>query len=58
MLVDVWVEWSGRLQRIETLLFGFRDGAPTYNPDVGSGILVGLFGNSGSDIDCLGFAIF
>ena len=50
------VEWTTSENR--SFAFGYRSGSPTYSPDVGSGILVGLFGNYGSDIDCLGFAIF
>lgn len=33
-----------------------RTGDP-YQPEIGSGILVGLFGRAGADIDCLGFAL-
>ncbi len=33
-----------------------QDGDP-YQPEIGSGILVGVYGSVGSDIDCLGFAL-
>ena len=33
-----------------------RSGDP-YQPPIGSGLLVGVFGRSGTDIDCLGFAL-
>lgn len=32
-------------------------GDPSYSTDIGSGILVGAFGHSGLDIDCLNFAL-
>ena len=50
------VQWTTSENR--SFAFGYQNGAPTYSPNVGSGILIGLFGNYGSDIDCLGFAIF
>ena len=33
-----------------------RTGEP-YQPEIGSGLLVGVFGRSGDDIDCLGFGL-
>ena len=33
-----------------------RTGDP-YEPKLGSGILVGIFGNCGDEVDCLGFAL-
>ena len=50
------VEWTTSEDR--SFAFGDRNSGSSYSPEVGSGILVGLFGNYGSDIDCLGFAIF
>jgi hypothetical protein len=34
-----------------------RKTGDAYEPKLGSGILVGMFGNSGHEIDCLGFAL-
>lgn len=36
---------------------GIGGGAGAYEPNLGSGILVGVFGRSGAEIDCLGFAL-
>ena len=36
--------------------FGQRSGR-LYEPEIGSGLMVGIFGRSGHDIDCLGFAL-
>lgn len=54
---------GGRLGALElktdqdrTLKFGNPTGE-AYEVDTGSGLLIALFGHSGKDIDCLGFAI-
>ena len=36
--------------------FGHQSGC-LYEPEIGSGLMVGVFGKSGWDIDCLGFAL-
>ena len=48
------VKWTTSENR--TFFFGHRDGTE-YNPEVGSGLLIGIFGRHGADIDNLGFAI-
>ena len=48
------VEWKTSENR--SFSFGFKNCDP-YSPDVGSGVLVGVFGSAGADIDCFGFAI-
>ena len=53
---------GGRLSGVKwttenrTFSFGNHNGT-AYTPDVGSGLLIGIFGRSGTDIDNLGFAI-
>ena len=39
--------------------FSFKLGSTgnPYKPEIGSGLLVGVFGHQGADIDCLGFAL-
>lgn len=49
------VEWTTSENR--TFKFGHLTSTPTYQPDIGSGFLVGLFGRHAADIDCLGFAV-
>ena len=48
------VEWTTSENR--SFAFGYQDGDP-YSPDLGSGVLVGVFGSAGDDIDSFGFAI-
>lgn len=36
---------------------GYTRGSPSYEPDIGSGILVGVFGRAQTQIDCLGFGL-
>ena len=48
------VKWTTSENR--TFSFG-HDNGTAYTPEVGSGLLIGIFGRSGADIDSLGFAI-
>lgn len=59
-----WSGWGGgRLNGLEmktnlnrTFDFGSRDFGP-YEPEIGSGIPIGIFGKSSNDINCFGIAI-
>ena len=41
----------------KTLEFNAKSDEDAYSPNVGSGLLYGVFGRGGADIDCLGFAL-